>query len=194
MAQGYNNYGDSYSTYPTNDNKYECQKGPLEGFFVSSVEFCKFNKFDKGDRDRDNNQTGTQGPPGPIGPRGPQGESGEPGEQGPRGFNGTQGDIGPAGLSQINSTNFYSRFSEVALDAGNSNSTTAFCEPGDTALSGGHLVGGVNQGTHIFELISSQLNDPFNDGWTVDGQYSGATPDSVNLFAQVNCFDNPPLR
>ena len=22
-------------------NKYECQKGPFEGFFVGSVEFCK---------------------------------------------------------------------------------------------------------------------------------------------------------
>jgi hypothetical protein len=55
----------SYSKYPTNDNKYECQTGPLEGFFVSSVEFCKFNKFDKDDRkdsSRDN-RTGTQGPP-----------------------------------------------------------------------------------------------------------------------------------
>jgi hypothetical protein len=36
MAQGY--YDDSYSTYPTDNNKYECQTGPLEGFFVSSVE------------------------------------------------------------------------------------------------------------------------------------------------------------
>ena len=35
-----------YSTYPTEINKYECQKGPFEGFFVGSVEFCKFNKFD----------------------------------------------------------------------------------------------------------------------------------------------------
>ena len=45
MAQGYDNnyYGDSssYSKYPTDDNKYECRTGPLEGFFVSSVEFCK---------------------------------------------------------------------------------------------------------------------------------------------------------
>ena len=38
----YNNYDDSnYSSYPTDENKYECQKGPLEAFFVSSVEFCK---------------------------------------------------------------------------------------------------------------------------------------------------------
>ena len=54
MAQGYDNnyYGDgnSYSTYPTDDKKYGCRAGPLEGFFVSSVEFCdaKHKKF--GDR------------------------------------------------------------------------------------------------------------------------------------------------
>jgi hypothetical protein len=31
---------DEYSKYPTIDKIYECQKGPLEGFFTSSVEFC----------------------------------------------------------------------------------------------------------------------------------------------------------
>ena len=52
MAQGYDNYGDSsYSQYPTDDKKYECRTGPLEGFFTSSVEFCKHVKFDK-DNDR----------------------------------------------------------------------------------------------------------------------------------------------
>ena len=34
----YNN-SDEYSKYPTNNGS-ECQKGPLEGFFTSSVEFC----------------------------------------------------------------------------------------------------------------------------------------------------------
>jgi hypothetical protein len=29
-----------YSKYPTIDRIYECQKGPFEGFFTSSVEFC----------------------------------------------------------------------------------------------------------------------------------------------------------
>ena len=56
MAQSYDNnnnnynnyYGDNdmYSKYPTKENKYECRTGPFQGFFVSSVEFCKFNKFD----------------------------------------------------------------------------------------------------------------------------------------------------
>ena len=66
MAQGYDDYyGDnSYSTYATEENKYECQKGPLEGFFVSSVEFCKNVKFDKDDRK--DNRTGTRGPAGPV--------------------------------------------------------------------------------------------------------------------------------
>jgi hypothetical protein len=29
-----------FSKYPTLDKIYECQTGPLEGFFTSSVEFC----------------------------------------------------------------------------------------------------------------------------------------------------------
>jgi hypothetical protein len=79
MAQGY--YGDDsyYSQYPTDDKKYECRTGPFEGFFVSSVEFCKNIKFDKDDRkdrDRDDNKTGPQGPPGPQGPQGPPGANG----------------------------------------------------------------------------------------------------------------------
>ena len=52
MAQGYDNYGDSYSQYPTDDKKYECRTGPFEGFFVSSVEFCKHIKFDDKDKKR----------------------------------------------------------------------------------------------------------------------------------------------
>ena len=84
MAQGYDTYGDSsYSTYPTDDNKYECQTGSAEGFFVSSVEFCKHVKLDdRKDHNRDNNQTGTQGPPGPPGPQGERGLTGATGMTG----------------------------------------------------------------------------------------------------------------
>jgi len=92
MAQGYDKYRDSYySQYPTDDKKYECRTGPFEGFFVSSVEFCKHIKFNDKDDDRKDirdNKTGTQGPPGPAGPQGPQGI------QGPPGANGTQGPPG----------------------------------------------------------------------------------------------------
>ena len=92
MAQEYDKYRDSYySQYPTDDKKYECRTGPFEGFFVSSVEFCKHIKFNDKDDDRKDirdNKTGTQGPPGPAGPQGPQGI------QGPPGANGTQGPPG----------------------------------------------------------------------------------------------------
>src|SRR5215207_966467 len=108
FAQNYgytddNSYGDTnYSTYPTEDKKYECRTGPFEGFFVSSVEFCKHIKFDdrKDHKDRDN-RTGTQGPPGPPGPPGANGTAGGPpgpaGPQGPPGEDGAQGPIGPQG-------------------------------------------------------------------------------------------------
>jgi len=168
MAQGYDKYGDSYySQYPTDDKKYECRTGPFEGFFVSSVEFCKHIKFDDNKRDhsRDNNQTGTQGPPGPQGPAGPQGEQGiqgppgpEGGQTGPQGPQGPPGATGPAstvpgpqgergfngtqgpvGPNQINSNNLY-------LVTGNiSNSSTtgftnsiAVCENGDVVVNGGY--------------------------------------------------------
>ena len=39
-------YNIDYSEYPTEEYKYECKTGPFEGFFVSSVEFCKHIKFD----------------------------------------------------------------------------------------------------------------------------------------------------
>ena len=114
VAQEYDDYyGNSYySQYTTDDNKYECQTGPLEGFFVSSVEFCKFNEFDKDDRkDVRDNRTGTQGPPGPQGPAGPQGPpgangtaggppgpAGPEGPQGPPGEDGLDGAQGPPGI------------------------------------------------------------------------------------------------
>ena len=118
---GYDN--DMYSTYPTEINKYECQKGPFEGFFVSSVEFCKHVKFDKDDRKDRGNKVGPPGPPGQPGPAGatgetgPQGPQGQPGvngtqgppgvngTQGPPGVNGTQGPPGPSGF--VNPSNAY---------------------------------------------------------------------------------------
>jgi hypothetical protein len=107
MAQGYDNYyGDvsSYSKYPTDDKRYECRTGPFEGFFVSSVEFCKHVKFDndkdrKDIRDRDN-RTGTQGPPGPPGPQGIQGPIGPNGTQGPPGI--INAELCPAGTDLEN--------------------------------------------------------------------------------------------
>ena len=64
----YNNEDEIYSHYQDEENKYECRTGPFEGFFVSSVEFCKNVKLDnkddrkKDDSKNDNNKTGTPSP------------------------------------------------------------------------------------------------------------------------------------
>ena len=49
-----NNMEDKYSKYPSKDNKHECQRGPFQGFFVSSVEFCdvKLPDDDKSNQDK----------------------------------------------------------------------------------------------------------------------------------------------
>src|SRR5215207_2371442 len=102
IGQEYDKYRDSsYSQYPTDDKKYECRTGPFEGFFVSSVEFCKHVKFDdKDDNRKDNNRTGTQGPPGPAGPQGIQGPPGANGTQGPPGI--VNAELCPAGTDLEN--------------------------------------------------------------------------------------------
>ena len=89
----------SYSTYPTDDKPYECQKGPLEGFFTSSVEFCKI-KFDDRKDDRRDNNNGTPGPQGPQGPQGP------PGTGGGNGTNGGQSGAASVQIGFCNNTNF----------------------------------------------------------------------------------------
>ena len=60
-AQGYheNHYEDrNYNKYPTDKKKYECQKGPFEGFFVSSVEFCLTLNLMINHKDRDKGREG----------------------------------------------------------------------------------------------------------------------------------------
>ena len=90
----------SYSEYPTDNKKYECRTGPFEGFFVSSVEFCKYNKFDKMmiekiieiiEQEHKVHQV-QQGPPGPQGLQVHKVQSqGIPGVNGTNGINGTNG-------------------------------------------------------------------------------------------------------
>jgi len=76
MAQGYDDYysdNSYYSQYPTDDKKYACRTGPFEGFFVSSVEFCKHVKVDNDDSRKDHNRDTKTGPQGPAGPQGQPG-------------------------------------------------------------------------------------------------------------------------
>jgi len=200
FAQGYDTYGDSsYSQYPTDDKKYECRTGPFEGFFVSSVEFCKHVKFDDKDDRKDSNRTGTQGPPGPAGPvgaTGPQGQKGDKGDTGQIGPNGTQG---PPGPNQISATKIYKQFGpivnyEVTLEGLVANST-ATCLTGDTVLNGGYhinstsLVGTSSVSTPLnFTLIETEPTSTA-DAWTTEVITAGS-PFTVQSIAQ--CFDNSP--
>jgi hypothetical protein len=186
MAQGY--YDDSYSPYPTDDKKYECRTGPFEGFFVSSVEFCKHIKFDDNKRkdiSRDN-RTGTQGPPGPpgaTGATGPAGPQGIQGIQGPIGPNGTQG---PPGPNQILNSSLYLEIGGLNTTEADPNSLTqsiALCDPGDTALSGNYFLEAPGA------FIVDDLPTPNFDGWQAE-----VTGSSVSISVGVLCFDNPPLR
>ena len=174
-------YGDSsYSKYPTDDKPYECRTGPFEGFFTSSVEFCKHIKFDDRkdhkDRDRDN-RTGTQGPPGPAGPAGPAGP------QGP------QGPQGPAGPSTINTTNIYTNVGNTTTSTINNFITSiAVCDAGDTALSGSFDVIGTAE-IRTFEPLANET------GWNATALVTGNAGGGGNtgsVTADVVCFDNPP--
>jgi collagen triple helix repeat protein len=197
MAQEYDKYRDSsYSQYPTDDNKYQCRTGPFEGFFVSSVEFCKHVKFDKDDRK--DNRTGTQGPPGPPGPPGLNGTQGPAGPAGPQGIQGIQGPqgltgaIGPAGLSQINDTNSYhvNGTTGFATAASTLVSAEAFCEPGDRVLSGGYVI--FDGGVPVFPgsiIKRDSFADTALTGWHVDML---AANNMSNITPFAICFDNSP--
>jgi hypothetical protein len=196
MAQGY--YGDdSYSQYPTDDKKYECRTGPFEGFFVSSVEFCKHIKFDdrKDNKDRDN-KTGTQGPPGPPGPQGPPGATGA---TGPQGLPGSPGLQGPPGITNVNASNYYSVIGNTSpistISSPPSANSTVSCLPGDVAISGEYNITTTNaavQPATEYDLRSfgSLGPDPPTNWSTQLSGFAGF----FSVTTTVNCFDNPPLR
>ena len=208
MAQGYDDYySDSYSKYPTDDKKYECQTGPFEGFFVSSVEFCKF-KFDDKDNDRDrDNQTGTQGPQGPQGPAGPPGVPGPQGErgltgatgatgmQGPPGEDGTDGAQGPAGITQLNDTNTYQVTSgEIVNNFTSSTNGFASCNDGDFVINGGFTITATSPSpaaVTLFENTNKPFYTPFISGWEVF-IFPTTASGKVIYLVHATCFDNSP--
>jgi hypothetical protein len=198
LAQGYNsdNY---YSQYPTDDKKYECRTGPFEGFFVSSVEFCKHIKFDDKDRkdirDRDN-KTGTQGPPGPAGPAGtqgppgPAGEDGMDGATGPQGLPGSPGVQGPPGITNVNGSNYYSIIGNPSNTTGTDNAnSTVSCLPGDVAISGEYNITlpDIVFGFHDILYFGSLGPDPPTN-WSTQLVGGGG----IIVVTTVNCFDNSP--
>ena len=168
----------SYSKYPTYDKKYECQTGPFEGFFVSSVEFCKF-KFDDNKRDNRIGPAGPQGTPGPAGP------------------------AGPAGANQIDSTNLYLVTGEEVSAGTTPTPSIATCRAGDVVVEGGYAIFFTTGKTPPYELFEGPLphplthpNIPFytgpnNSAYGVMLVNIGVG--SVTQFqAYAYCFDNSP--
>lgn len=192
MAQEYNDnpygYSSYYSQYPTDDKKYECRTGPFEGFFVSSVEFCKHVKFeDRKDNNRDGNRTGTQGPPGPQGTPGPVGP------QGPPGINGTNGATGPSGITQLNNTTTYTITSPIVLSGDDDaiGEGIAACDIGDFAISGGYTLNNQSpKNVEFFTVTDSPLGD---NAWKVR-TFSNFGGIDIGGNVTAKCFDNPPLR
>ena len=184
MAQGY--YGDSsYSQYPTDDKKYECRTGPFEGFFVSSVEFCKHVKFD--DKKRD-------GKVGPQGPPGPPGANGTTGATGPQGLPGTPGLQGPPGITNVNASNYYSVIGNASpIDQTNTANSTVSCLTGDVAISGEYNItsqAAIDPGSYDLRYFGSLGPDPPTN-WSTQLFGDGGF---ISVRTTVNCYDNPPLR
>jgi hypothetical protein len=205
MAQEYDKYADSsYSQYPTNDKKYECRTGPFEGFFVSSVEFCKHLKFDNKDDRKDNrvdNRTGTQGQPGPAGPAGPAGINGTNGATGATGPQGIQGPIGPngtqglPGITVLNNKNVYTLRDEVGAvinNTGEGASSVASCDDGDVAISGTFSVSPT-----VFSSIGTydlRFSGPVE--FVPGEKWQTFIVGEAGTFVRTSvlCFDNPPAH
>jgi len=165
----YNNYDDSnYSSVPTKEKKYECQKGVFEGFFVSSVELCKNISANRGDG---NGTAGTQGPQGSEGIAGPQDLSG----------------------LIINGSNLYYNLGNVSTTdsmqstIGNS---VAVCDTDDIAIGGNYNVTrGDSNVIYVVVCDGNVGTDTYNTR-IVDPSLES----SLSFQTSVLCFDNPPLR
>jgi hypothetical protein len=198
MAQECHKYGDSYySIYQTDDKKYEFRTGLFEGFFVSSVEFCKHVKFDDNKKNnRDNNQTGPQSPPGPSGPQGETGATGATGSQGIRGIQGlpgATGGIGPAGINVINGSNLYPVIGDIVPitnTPGRSASSVVICDDEDIAITGSLQVNPV----HVISTGNYDLRFFGHTGTFPSNAWETTIVGDVGTSVQTAgfCFDNPP--
>ena len=191
VAQGYNGYNNGYySQYPTDDKKYECRTGPFEGFFTSSVEFCKHIKFDDNKRDT---KIGPQGPPGPAGPQGPPGvngttgATGATGPQGPQGIQGIQGPIGINGSNGVNGTQ------GPPGPPGSVNVTNAYVvwvdnTPGnrDIFFKASETIGTLNLSNNTGDSIRPQISSEGNNVYVVWDNDTPDTPDTPDILFAVS--------
>ena len=212
MGQEYGGYkNDNYSNYPTQINKYECQTGPFEGFYVESVEFCKIKlPIGSGMQGLSGSQgpQGPQGPPGlaggqpgPQGPPGPQGLTDPQGERGLTGATGMTGPVsnvprpqGPAGITFLNGTNLYRLTGPVDTAVQNGQLISSFieCDSGDSPVNGFSLVNTVTSANLVYTGTSQS-------GFNLSVLPTGFTTAAVGTIGDqvvsfVTCFDNPPAH
>lgn len=206
---------DTYSKYPTEVNKYECQKGPFEGFFVSSVEFCKratpiVNGVNGNEPQGPPGPAGPQGPPGPAGLQGPQGERGltgatgpagaastVPGPQGTMGFNGTNGVNGTQGPRGFTGTNGLpgpagpnTIISKTYTFASNFESLPNSIFNMTTMCNiGDTVLSGGYAVDGAFDELFIGVNRPIgNSSWQIVGVNDNDIPHRITVYAY--CFDN----
>jgi hypothetical protein len=74
------------------------------------------------------------------------------------------------------------------------NTNTAFCDAGDTVLSGGHqILGAVDAADTLHIATNSIIFDGEFMGWQVTVEPT-PTPVRTLLVVNVWCFDNPPVH
>jgi len=105
------------------------------------------------------------------GPAGPQGIPGIPGAIGPQ---------GPSGPNELNSTSFYTILGDFTSEF-----SIAFCNSGDTAISGGHHVN-----ASITDNVNIDVSEkvPTGEGWQTEIFDFGG---NATVQTSVNCFNNP---
>jgi hypothetical protein len=203
------NYEDmkKYSTYPTKDKTYVCQKGQFKGFFVESVEFCNV-KIVQGPQGNAGPQgpQGIQGIPGPAGLNGDDGLQGPQGERGLQGIPGIQGIEGPQGVpgfTEINNTTLYRINGPEILFSGpavQNNISEVFCDEGDIVIEGGYQVTQWNLNSNPAMITNdgptpAQLPPnsplPLDSGYRLE-VFGGDINQGFRSYAY--CLDNPPFR
>ena len=176
MAQGneydskpYNNndYDDNkISLYPTKVNKYECQTGLFDGFFVSSVEFCQDVPI------VNVNGIAAQRPPSPIGPQVIQVVSR------------VQETTGPSSPNQIDEPNMYFRDGNLATTNTTSYiASVAFCNPGDVVVEGFYQLMN-KQDNPILGFINPIIED--KDAYTIALISTNVTLQGTALCSNTN--------
>ena len=141
---------------------------------------------------------GLRGLPGPRGPRGVRGIRGSDGTDGKDGVDGNDGVDGKDGLvgargpkGETGSMATYVVSTPCAACGDNLDGvrtgSTATCDKGDVALSGGFLTDGIIS-------ASSVIGTDKPVGWQAPAVTSPETEGSVGSRAHVICLDTPPLR